>query len=164
MATFKVEIRKDCKICHKPIVEKGFRTYCSKKCRDKFFQVKYQPERSRWQKERMDRKASVPSDKKVQCLICKRWYVQVGSHVQAVHGMTAREYREAHDLEVKRGTVPAWYREMKGDQALENGTFKNLKNGRKFWFKKGDKKAGRYKRAPATLEKLRKLHTLRKSK
>jgi len=74
--------------------------------------------------------------------------------------MTAREYREYHDLEVKRGTTPAWYRELKGNQALENGTFKNLKVGARFRFKKGQKGVGVYKRSPITLERIRKIQKL----
>jgi len=66
------------------------------------------------------------------------------------------------DLEVKKGVVPTWYKEMKGDQAIGNGTVGNLKKGKKFWFKKGDKKAGKYHRSHITLERLKKLHTLTK--
>jgi hypothetical protein len=55
-------------------------------------------------------------------------------------------------------------RKLKAKQALENGTWKNLKAGRKFWFIKGDKKAGRYKRSHITLARLKKLHLLNKSR
>ena len=41
-------------------------------------------------------------------------------------------------LDVKKGTVPAWYRKLKGDMALENGTWKNLKAGNKFRYEKKD--------------------------
>ena len=49
-------------------------------------------------------------------------------------------------LDVKKGTVPKWYRKMKGDQALENGTYKNLKVGKKFRYKKGDPRLQLYGR------------------
>jgi hypothetical protein len=35
-------------------------------------------------------------------------------------------------------------------------------SGRKFWFKKGDKKAGRYKRSHITMERLKTLYKLNK--
>lgn len=136
---FKVEIRKDCKICGKPIKEKRFRTYCSKQCRNKANTIKYKDYRSIWQREGYDRKSAVPSDKKKQCGICGHWYVQVGSHVVLRHGMTAREYREQMNLPLKRGIVPAWYRKMKAQQCKENGTIKNLKKGKANWYKKGDR-------------------------
>ena len=158
MGHFKIEIRKTCKVCDQPIVGQRFRTYCSKKCRDRFHNQKHQPKRTIWQRERYDKQASKPSDRKCQCLACGRWYVQVGSHVIARHGFeTAREYREYFDLEVKRGIVPEWYREFKGDQVFENGTVKNLKAGKQFWFKPGDARAGKYQRSPITLERLSQL-------
>ena len=154
---FKVEIRTTCKVCGAPIKQKRFRSYCSVECRNKFFNGKYADRQAEYQRKRQDKLASIPSDKKIQCLICGKWYVQVCTHVLQKHGMTGREYREAFNLEVKRGVVPKWYREMKGEQAIENGTVENLKIGRKFWFKPGSKTAGRYKRSPITIEKLRKM-------
>jgi len=76
--------------------------------------------------------------------------------------MTGREYREYFDLEVKRGVVPKWYRELKGDQAIKNGTYKNLKEGAEFRFVKGSKSAGRYHRSHITMARLSKLSKLRK--
>lgn len=117
-----------------------------------------------WQRKKYDRIASVSDPRKVQCLICKRWYVQVGTHVIERHGYkSAREYREDFNLEVKKGTVPLWYRKMKGKIAVANLTCKNLKAGKKHRFKKGDK-AGNYKRSPITLARLSKLHEFNISK
>jgi len=160
---FKVEVRKNCKICKKKIESKRFRTYCSASCRNKFHNSKHREGQSEWQRRRNDARASIPSDKKVQCLICKGWYVQICSHAVQRHGLTGRQYREAFDLEVKRGVVPAWYREMKGGTVFRNGTVENLKKGKKYWFKVGDKKAGRYHRSPATLARLKVLYKLRKN-
>ena len=154
---FKIEIRTKCKECNAPIINKRFRTFCSPSCRNKFNNKKYQKQHAEWQRKRNARIASVPSDKKVQCLICKRWYVQVCSHVLQAHGVTAREYKENFELEVKRGIVPKWYREMKGEQAIENETYKNLEAGSKYRFKKGQKGVGVYKRSPITIERVRNL-------
>jgi len=154
----KIEIRKTCKVCGNPITQKGYRTYCSRHCRDRFHNQKHKIENREWQRRARDKKASIPSPDKVQCLLCGKWYIQLGSHVVQRHGFeSCREYRECFDLERKKGIVPAWYRKLKGDIAMENETYKNLKLGKKYWFEKGDPKAGKYKRSHITIERL-KLH------
>jgi hypothetical protein len=157
-----IEIRADCKVCGGEIVHNRFRTFCSAVCRNKFNNQKYKVRQAEWQLAKYDRIASIPDpEHKCQCLICGKWYVQVGSHVFLRHGMTGREYREKFDLEVKKGIVPEWYRKLKGDQALDNETFKNLEAGAKFRFVKGDKKAGKYKRSHITLKRLQSLQDLK---
>jgi hypothetical protein len=84
--------------------------------------------------------------------------------VYQVHGMTAREYKEYFDLEVKRGLVPENYRQIKKDAFWNNPTLDNLKVGQKFWFKKGQEGVGKYKRSHVTMERLGKLSTFRKNK
>jgi hypothetical protein len=159
----KIEIRADCKVCGGDITDNRYRTYCSAVCRNKFNNQKYKEIQAKWQLDKYDKIASVPDpEHKCQCLICGKWYVQVGSHVYLRHGMTGREYREKFELEVKRGILPEWYRKLKGDQALDNETYLNLEKGMKYRFKKGQKGIGKYKRSPVTLERLGSLHTLRK--
>ena len=159
----KIEIRADCKVCGGEILDNRFRTYCSEVCRNKFNNQKYRDRQTAWQLAKFDKIASVPDpEHKCQCLICGKWYVQVGSHAYIRHGMTGREYREKFHLEVKRGITPNWYRKLKGDQALDNETYLNLEKGMKYRFKKGQKGIGKYKRSPITLERLGSLHTLRK--
>ena len=157
----KIEIRTHCKVCNKKLKDRQ-RTFCSEKCRNSTHYQRYKKKISEWQRERRQKKLKEEGKELVQCLICGRHYVQLGSHVVQVHRMLAREYRECFKLEVKKGTVPAWFRKLKGDQALENKTYKNLKAGKKFWFKKGDSKAGKYKRSPITLERLKELHKFNK--
>lgn len=151
----KIEIRSDCKICGGPLPNSRFRTFCSAKCRTKSHNMKSAARQAVWQRERRDKEASVASPDKCQCLFCGKWYVQVGSHAYQIHGMTGREYREYFELEVKRGIVPEWYRKLKGDQALDNQTYKNLEAGAKFRFKKGQKGIGAYKRSPVTIKKMK---------
>jgi len=146
--------QKKCKICNNPLPIR-FKFFCSSKCRNKFYYIKNKDYNYQWQLNKRNKEAEKPSDKKIKCLICGRWYVQVCSHTVQVHGLDGRRYREYFDLEVKRGVVPQWYRKLKGDQALDNLTYKNLRKGRKYWFVPGDKKAGKYKRSHITLEKLR---------
>ena len=106
-------------------------------------------------KKEQDELKSKSQEKKVQCLICKRWYILVRFRCCSTARYLLREYREDYELEVKRGIVPKWYRELKGQQALENGTVENLKKGKKYWFKKGQEGLGKYKRSPITLERLK---------
>lgn len=154
---FKVDVRKTCKQCGSDITVKRFRSYCSAVCRTKFLNKKYYIlyDKATIQRERNDAKASQPSSKKIKCLVCGKWYVQVCTHVFERHKMTAREYKKEYGLDVKKGRVPEWYSEVKGQQAIDNETYLNLKAGKKFWFKPGDPKAGRYKRSEETLERLK---------
>lgn len=134
---FKVEFRKTCKICGQPITENRYRTYCSAKCRNQRNYKKYYIYQQEWSRNK--RGGYSPNKKK--CIICGKWYRQVGSHITQRHGMTAREYRELYNLPVKRGILPPDLRELKGEQAKENGTYNNLKAGKKYRYKKGDERA-----------------------
>ena len=154
---FKIEIRKKCKICNKPLIKRQ-RTYCSKSCRYKVYNKKYAKARNEWTRNKRGKYA----DNKIECLVCGKYYRQVGTHIVQMHDMTAREYREYFELEVKKGILPDDLRKLYGEQALENGTYKNLKIGKKFWFKKGQKGVGIYQRSPITIERLKKLHKLTK--
>ena len=152
---FSVEFRKDCKICGKPL-KKGQRVYCSKLCRNREYNKRYAIYRREWQRDWWGKAPEIEGTK-IQCPLCKKWYVQVGSHIVQRHGYeTAREFREDMGLDVKRGIVPEWCRQLKGELALDNDTWKNLKKGQKFWFKKGSKVAGRYKRSKQTVARLQK--------
>jgi hypothetical protein len=70
----------------------------------------------------------------------------------------AREYKEMIGKDVKKGHIPEWYRNVKHEtnQATWEKIEKNLKRGKKYWFKKGDPRAGNYKRSPETMERLHK--------
>jgi hypothetical protein len=120
--------------------------------------------RTEWHRKKREEIAKIPSPNKLQCLLCKGWYVQVCSHVYQVHGMTAREYKEYFDLEVKRGLIPEDYRQIKKEAFWNNPTLKNLEEGKKFWYKKGQEGVGKYKRSHVTMERLGKLSTFRKPK
>lgn len=156
---FKVRLRNNCLVCKTKIVRPSrYRTYCSRNCRNQATYKKWYAYRQKWQAEKRGKNG--PG--KIGCLICGRYYVQVCSHVYQVHKMTGREYREVFELEVKRGVVPEWYRKLKGDQALDNKTYKNLETGAKFRFKKGQAGVGVYKRSPITMERLKYLHNFNK--
>lgn len=157
-----VEIRGTCKICGEQITKARFRTYCSTKCRVKFNNCSHSKQNVDRQRERRDKIASIEDPNKCQCLICGKWYVQLCTHAYQIHGVSGREYRQMFMLEVKKGIVPDWYRKLKGDIAIDNHTYENLKRGVAYRYKKGSETAGKYTRSPITIERLRNLHKQRK--
>lgn len=46
-------------------------------------------------------------------------------------------------------------RDIMREHTKSNGTIGNLKNGKVYWFKKGDHRAGRYERSEQTLNRLK---------
>lgn len=151
---FNIEMRKTCRVCGKPL-PKRFRTFCSKKCRQYDINQRHNEAHTIWQRERNNKIAMKPSKDKIQCLLCGRWYRQVGSHIVQVHKITAREYRSLVGFDVKRGQLPDDLRQLYREQVFKNKTVKNLKAGKKFRFVKGDPRAGKYERSAQTLERLR---------
>lgn len=92
---------------------------------------------------------------KIQCDICGKWYKQVGSHIWNTHKITAKEYRKKYGYDTKKGQLPPNYKKLKAKQAIERGGYKNLKKGKKYWFKKGQKNIGTYERSEQTMERLK---------
>jgi len=96
------------------------------------------------------------SENKMQCLLCGLWFTKVGAHIVQRHGMTAREYREDMNLEVKRGLLRGEHREYLSELAIRNGMADQIREaGRPYRFVKGGP-VPHYKRAPETIEKIRK--------
>jgi hypothetical protein len=105
-----------------------------------------------WAKEIEERRAD-PNCELIECLICGKRFIQVGSHIYQTHHITAREYRKQFGLDVKRGILPEAYRKLKSDTTRENGTIDNLKVGKKYWFKKGV--SNNYERSQQTMNRLK---------
>ncbi len=130
--------------------------FCSEICRVEQYKLDH-PDYSRdWQRARSDKRHNQASGNKKQCLVCLRWYRQVGTHIVQRHELTAREYKEKYGLDVKRGILPVDLVEIKAEKTRKNGTVDNLKKGKKFWFKKGQPGVGIYQRSAQTLERLSK--------
>lgn len=91
----------------------------------------------------------------IKCEICGRHYKRVGRHVFNTHKMTAREYRKEYGFDVKKGQLLPEDRDIMREHTKSNGTIGNLKNGKVYWFKKGDHRAGRYERSEQTLNRLK---------
>ena len=155
---FNVEFRKNCKVCGKLITNKRSRTYCSKECRNKNFAGKYKEYRAAFQQAQQDKIASKYDPNKIQCPLCGRYYVQLCTHVLQRHEMTARQFKKEFGYDVKRGLIPEWYREVKAEICIENGTTLKGEEGKEFWFVPGDKRAGKYERSEQTLQRLKNLH------
>lgn len=155
---FNVEIRSNCKVCGGSLPTSRHRTYCSKKCRNYAINKRHSKAHTDWQRDRRNRQAIYPSKDKIQCMLCGKWYRQVGSHIVQVHKITAREYRKELGFDVKKGQLPDDLRQLKREQVFENKTVKNLKAGKKFWYKKGQSGVGIYTRSAQTLERLRTKH------
>jgi len=153
----KIEIRTHCKVCGGKIGIKRFRTYCSHQCRTKF---NNQGSYLKYNKNEGQRaRAGAKVEGKIQCLLCLSWYWKVGAHIAQRHKMTAREYREEQNLEVKRGITPPHLRKIWGQNALDNKMDKQLiKTGAKTRFKKGQKGLGKYERSPVTMARLKILY------
>ena len=155
---FTVKSRRACKVCGQSLPTVRHRAYCSKQCRTKFYNKKNYKRIQQWQTD--NRAKYAPG--KIRCLECGRWYFQVCSHVYWKHGIIGRDYRKLHGLDVKRGILPDFLRELKASQVFENGTVKNLKAGKKNWFKKGQKGVGVYQRSEQTMARLKKLNKFNK--
>lgn len=152
---FTVEIRTSCKVCGDPLPFRQ-RTYCSTKCRNHTNNQNRKVYMTDWHRKQRDAIASKPSKEKIQCLVCGKWYRQVGTHIVQVHKMKAREYRAKYGFDVKRGQLPDDLRQLKKEQVFENGTVNNLKAGKKHRFKKGQSGVGVYKRSAQTMKRLHK--------
>ena len=138
--SWKVKTRKTCLQCDGPIKTKRFRIFCSGECRMLYHSRKHAKQSAQWLRDKQDRLALIASPDKVKCLVCNRWYVQVGTHIRQRHGMSARQYRELYDLPVKRGILPTWFRIVKASQVTKKA-LSNLKQGKKFWYVDGDIRA-----------------------
>ena len=77
---------------------------------------------------------------KLKCLMCKRFYDHLGSHIFHFHGITAREYKTEYELPFKMALISNEVY-LKKKEAFEKDSEKYLKNlkkhGKKYQFKKG---------------------------
>ncbi len=118
--------------------------------------TKYNEKKKKWRQREL---ANNPDA--VQCLICGKKFIQVGSHIVQAHQMTAREYRQEYGLDVKKGLIKGEYRERKSQSAYDNGMDKKLTEwGAKTRFKEGQKIY--YQRSEQTLERLKLLGKVKK--
>lgn len=99
------------------------------------------------------------SNQKIKCLEYGECYVKPLAHVWQKHGLSAREYKKKHGLDLKKGITTDDHRELlrkniiadKNKHVIVNLT----KNGEKSRFKKGDERAGKYKRSQQTQTRLK---------
>lgn len=90
----------------------------------------------------------------IECLICGKKYKRPCGHVRQVHGITAREYKEAFGLDLKKGIITPEDREKMRLHAIANNMPERLgKAGKKTQFKKGHNI--NYERSEQTVQRLR---------
>lgn len=94
----------------------------------------------------------------IQCLECGKRFVRPLSHVWQVHGLSAREYKELHGLDVKKGIASEAYKEIMREHTNANRAKvieqNLLKHGKRSRFKKGDQSLGKYERSEQTKKRL----------
>lgn len=143
--TWKVTQLESCKWCGKKIdrtLNKRLRCFCSAACRMKVNQINAQPQRSKWQRERNDKRASTPSPDKKKCGICNRWYKRVGFHVWIRHGVLARDYRREMGLPLSIGIMTDKDRAHMSKLAYQYDMPKQvIRTGKKTRYVKGDPRA-----------------------
>ena len=88
----------------------------------------------------------------IECLLCHKFYVFLGSHVRQTHKMLMLDYKKQFGLDTKRGRTAGQFRELKNKT---NKGVKNLKLGAKYRFVIGDVRAGRYTRSMETINRLK---------
>ena len=147
-----------CLECHKKIPPQlkaggNAKKYCNITCRNKA--VYKRRGGAQAQRDYLDKRAALDPRAKITCFICFRRFRQVGTHIVQIHSITAREYRKECGFDVKKGQLPPDYRESKAKQAIDCGGVKNLKAGKKFLFKKGQKGVGKYTRSQETQIRLK---------
>lgn len=133
---------KNCLYCGNEVIRNSphanKKKFCQIECRDLFNKERDIKRRREWSQKK---RGEFGEDKK-QCLLCGKWYVQVGGHIFQYHQIIAKEYKKYFDLPFKRGIIPEWYRVKKAKIAIENGTAANLPNvGKHTRYKKNDERA-----------------------
>lgn len=153
--TFRVEIRKDCRVCGSPLPPR-FRTFCRPQCRNRYYAS--QPEtkayRAEHQRKRYDKNATQQRADKLPCAICGRFYRRPIRHANQRHGVTEREYKESAGLDRGRGVITPEARERMAEHTRANGTIYNLESGAPYRWS-ADNPPPAYERSPQTIERLR---------
>lgn len=81
-------------------------------------------------------------DALIECEICHRSFVKLGSHIVQTHKMTSREYKLMFGYPVKKGLVKgSFYEQQRSQNAVQKGVMEFTKKGREYIFKKGSEVA-----------------------
>jgi ROS/MUCR transcriptional regulator protein len=92
----------------------------------------------------------------MECLICGKNFKRVCSHARQSHGVSAREYKEAFGLDVRKGILSSEDSKLMREYALANGMDEQLKKaGKATRFKKGTPGLGVYQRSAQTIERFK---------
>ncbi len=128
------ERRTDCKVCHKPLTSNQL-IYCSDDHREEDYALK--------QKQRYADKASIPSEGKLQCKLCGKWYKHLGSHIAHGHHMLAKDYKEEFELPYNMALISDEVHDKmseafwKDPERAEEGLSRLVESSIPYRFKKG---------------------------
>lgn len=97
------------------------------------------------------------------CELCRKWYPGLSYHVKQVHGVSISQYKEQFGLEKKKSLIIKDIARAKRDNVIRTGMYKNLTMAG--WLKttKGKTTIQRYKRSAETTNRIKDLHSFRKS-
>jgi len=145
------------------------RRYATISCRNRVTNRRWREYHNDWQRRRWrQRTAEKWPDSLVKCLDCGEKFAQLGTHVIAKHGyLSARDYREAHQLELKRGLTKGGYRRLKSKQVKITGNICNLEAGARYRFVTGDGRpqlANANRSRPVVMRVIAKVQAARKRK
>lgn len=147
---------KKCKICETSLEDIPNRyKYCSDECHTKQKNKDNRMYQLNWRRKK-EGKEPITKDDMIECELCEKLFVQLGTHVQSSHNMSAREYKKRFGLDVSKGLVPDWYHEEKSRETIENKSWAHLPEvGKETRFKPGSTRAGRYERSEETKQRLK---------
>jgi len=146
----------NCLYCEKEITSKKYANNIKYCCtRHRVLHYAQQGKFTKAQRKFRNKKHDKPFREARQCVLCDRWYRAVCYHAWQAHGVDERSYKEIAGLDHKKGLIPKRLKKIKSKHVFKNKTILNLKNGKKTQYKKGDPRAGKYKRSPQTLKRLR---------
>jgi len=149
---------KQCLHCSTPIHNKPHANnvkYCSASCREKHYTELHPFESRDYQRLRSNKHHLKQFRGATQCIICNLWFRAPCHHAWQIHEVNEAEYKRLAGIDHKKGIIPSELKEIKAEHVRTNGTILNLKKGKPTRYVKGDKKAGRYKRSPQTMERLK---------
>ena len=156
-------MKNKCKQCGTTIVKSSPKAnnlkYCSKKCYNIYI---YAHKKARGIDSNLQSKIRTAqyAEGKIQCAICKGWYIKLCAHTVQAHGVTASEYKKEQRLDSIKGLVHKDHHKKLSELVKKHPTViqENLVEGGKATrFKKGDKTLGNYQRSEQTLKRLKRL-------
>ena len=98
---------------------------------------------------------------KIQCKICKKWFIFLGSHVTKTHEMLMRDYKKKFGYNLLEGLVPKWYSKKLSSLVTDKSKTmlipfqpENKSHKRQVWSKEQREKYAGYTHSAETRKKI----------